>query len=68
MRTAITKIDMFYKGDIVGVKDQIHEKTLAVGIALEDSKTASNNSKGYVIDNLHYISDKFWEARKELGS
>ena len=68
MRPGITKFDIFYKGDIVGVKDQTHEKTLAVGIALEDSKTASNNSKGYVIDNLHYISDKFWEARKEFSS
>jgi PUA domain protein len=67
MRPGITKFDTFHKGDIVGVKDQIHEKTLAVGIALEDSKTASNNSKGYVIDNLHYISDKFWEARKEFS-
>jgi PUA domain protein len=68
MRPGITKFEIFHKGDIVGVKDQIHEKTLAVGIALEDSETASNNSKGYVIDNLHYISDKFWEARKEFSS
>jgi malignant T-cell-amplified sequence len=40
---------------------------LAVGIALEDSNIASSNSKGYVIDNLHYISDKFWKAHKEIS-
>jgi PUA domain protein len=67
MRPGITKFDTFYKGDIVGVKDEIYKKTLAVGIALEDSKIASNNSKGYVIDNLHYISDKFWKAHKEIS-
>ena len=67
MRPGITKFDTFYKGNIVGVKDEIYKKTLAVGIALEDSKTASNNSKGYVIDNLHYISDKFWELHKEIS-
>ena len=66
MRPGITKFDAFYKGDIVVTKDEIHEKTLAVGIALEDSQIASNKSKGYVIDNLHYISDKFWKAHKEI--
>ena len=66
MRPGITKFDSFHKGDIVVIKDEIHEKTLAVGIALEDSKIASNNSRGYVIDNLHYISDKFWKAHKEI--
>ena len=67
MRPGITKFDTFHKGDIVVIKDEIHEKTLAVGIALEDSNIASGNSKGYVIDNLHYISDKFWKAHKEIS-
>ena len=39
---------------------------LAVGIALEDSDLAKQMTKGYVIDNLHYISDKIWEAHKEI--
>ena len=67
MRPGITKFDTFFKGDIVVVKDEIHEKTLAVGIALKDSKMASESLKGYVIDNLHYVSDKFWKSHREIN-
>jgi PUA domain protein len=67
MRPGITKFETFFKGDIVVVKDEIHEKTLAVGIALQDSNIASNNLKGSVIDNLHYVSDKFWKSHKEIN-
>ena len=66
MRPGITKFDTFKKDDIVIVKDQNYEKSLAAGIALDDSEIAASKSKGYVIDNLHYISDKFWEAHKEI--
>jgi malignant T-cell-amplified sequence len=66
MRPGITKFDIFKKNDIVVVKDEIHFKTLAAGIALEDSEIAATKLKGYVIDNLHYISDAFWEAHKQI--
>jgi len=66
MRPGITKFDTFKKDDIVIVKDQNYEKSLAAGIALDDSEMAASKSKGYVIDNLHYISDKFWEVHKEI--
>ena len=66
MRPGITKFDTFKKDDIVIVKDQNYEKSLAAGIALDDSEIAASKSKGYVIDNLHYISDKFWEVHKEI--
>jgi PUA domain protein len=66
MRPGITKFDTFKKDDIVIVKDQNYEKSLAAGIALDDSEVAASKSKGYVIDNLHYISDKFWEVHKEI--
>ena len=66
MRPGITKFDHFTKGDIVIVKDEIHAKPLSVGIAMEDSDAAITKTKGYVIDNLHYVSDKFWEAYKEI--
>ena len=68
MRPGITKFDIFKKHDIVIVKDQTYAKTLAVGIALDNSEIAPANPKGYVIDNLHYISDKFWEVYKEIGA
>ena len=66
MRPGIKKFDTFKKDDIVIVKDQNYEKSLAAGIALDDSEVAASKSKGYVIDNLHYISDKFWEVHKEI--
>jgi PUA-domain protein len=66
MRPGITNLDDFKKGDIVVVKDQTHGKALAVGVALEDSEGAKGMTKGYVVDNMHYISDKIWEAYKEI--
>lgn len=66
MRPGITSLDEFREGDIVLVKDQVHGKVLAAGIALLDSEVARQNSKGYVIDNLHYISDNLWEEFKKI--
>jgi predicted RNA-binding protein (TIGR00451 family) len=66
MRPGIIDFDSFKNGDIVVVKDQMHGKALAVGLALKDSEVAKAMSKGYIIDNLHYISDKMWEAYKEI--
>jgi PUA-domain protein len=66
MRPGIIGFDSFKKGDIIVVKDQTHGKVLAAGIALEDSETAKTMAKGYVVENLHYVSDKMWEAYKEI--
>jgi malignant T-cell-amplified sequence len=66
-RPGIIKFDTFNRGDLVTVKDAKHSKVLAVGRALEDSATAINNNKGYVIDNIHYIGDDFWEYYKEIN-
>ncbi len=67
MRPGITKFDSFKKGEFVTVKDEKFSRILAVGRALEDSVTAIHNTKGYVIDNVHYIGDAFWEYYKEIG-
>lgn len=66
LRPGVVDFAQFKKGDIVVVKDQSHGKMLAVGVALEDSEAAKAMAKGYVVDNLHYISDKIWEAHKEI--
>jgi predicted RNA-binding protein (TIGR00451 family) len=65
-RPGITAFDNFRKGSIVVIKDEVHSKPLAVGIALIDSDKAAEEEKGYVIQTLHYISDKIWEAHKLL--
>jgi PUA domain protein len=66
MRPGVTRFDEFKKGSIVTVRDQQHGKVLAVGLALDDSQAAASMTKGYVVENLHYISDKIWEAAKEV--
>lgn len=73
MRPGIINFDFFkkgdivaVKGDIVAVKDQTHERAIAVGLALEDSEVAKAMTKGYVIDTVHHISDKVWEAYKKI--
>ena len=66
MRPGITNFDTFKKGEIVAVKDQTHGRVIAVGLALEDSEVAKGMTKGYVVDTIHYISDKIWEAYKKI--
>lgn len=66
-RPGITAFDKFKKGSVVVIKDEVHGKPLAVGIALIDSEMAVEEQKGYVIQTLHYISDKIWEAHKLLN-
>jgi len=66
MRPGITDFGSFKKGDVVVVKDQTHGKVLAAGVALEESEAAKAMGKGYIVDNLHYISDKIWQSYKEI--
>ncbi|MDE1727630.1 MAG: RNA-binding protein [Thaumarchaeota archaeon] len=64
MRPGIKKFTDFQKDDIICVVDEVHNKFLAVGKALVSSAEMSNITKGEVVKNLHYISDKYWEAAK----
>ena len=67
LRPGIVKFENFNKNDIVVIKDEKFGKYLAVGLALEDSLSAEKLEKGYVIDNLHFVGDKFWNAFKEIS-
>jgi malignant T-cell-amplified sequence len=67
LRPGIVGFGIFNKNDIVAVKDERFEKYISVGLALEDSVTAEKLQKGYVIDNLHFVGDKFWDAFKEIS-
>ena len=66
MRPGITKFSDFESGEIVCVIEESQNKFLAVGKAEMSSKEAEDASKGEVIKNMHYISDDFWEAKKEI--
>ena len=66
MRPGITKFSDFEKGEIVCVIEESQHKFLAVGKAEIPSKQLDETKKGEVIKNMHYISDVFWESKKEI--
>ncbi|MDQ4073559.1 MAG: RNA-binding protein [Thermoproteota archaeon] len=67
LRPGIVKFDDFDKNEIVVVKDEKFSKYLAAGIALEGSEGVKIMEKGYVVNNLHYVGDKVWDAYKEIS-
>ncbi|MDX1595614.1 MAG: PUA domain-containing protein [Nitrosopumilaceae archaeon] len=67
MRPGIKSHTEFQKGDIVCVIEESQHKFLAVGKALFSSQEVESMDKGQVIENLHYISDKFWEIAKTIS-
>ena len=66
MRPGITKFSSFEKGQIVCVVEESQHKFLAVGKAEMSSEQMEETDKGMVVKNIHYISDDYWEAKKEL--
>ena len=66
MRPGIIKFSDFESGEIVCVIEESQNKFLAVGKAEMSSKEAQDANKGEVIKNMHYISDGFWESKKEI--
>lgn len=67
MRPGIRKYSEFKKDQIVCVIEESKHKFLAVGKALTDSSELDNMQKGEVVKNLHYVSDRFWEANKSIS-
>ena len=65
-RPGIVKFESFSKDKIVIVRDKQHQKPLAVGTSLYDSEKAIELSKGHIINNMHYVGDKFWNLYKGL--
>ena len=66
MRPGITKFSDFESGEIVCIVEESQNKFLAVGKAEMSSKELEDIKKGEVIKNMHYISDIFWESKKEI--
>ncbi len=64
MRPGIREFTKFQKDDVICVVEEKHGKFIAVGIALVSSDELDQMSKGEVVKNLHYISDKYWESAK----
>jgi PUA domain protein len=66
MRPGIKKFTEFEKDKIVCIVEESQHKFLAVGKSLVSSSELETMEKGEVINNMHYISDRFWETGKTI--
>ena len=66
MRPGVKSYSEFEKDQIACVVEESRNKFLAVGRTLVSSKEMKDMMKGEVLKNLHYVSDRFWEAAKEI--
>lgn len=64
MRPGITNYSQFEKDCVVCIVEESQHKFLAVGKSIVPSTEMESISKGEVVKNMHYISDKYWEAGK----
>lgn len=61
MRPGIRKIDnSFEKDDIVVVKEEEMNKTIALGIALLSSEEMEKQEKGKSLEIFHYVGDEYY--------
>ena len=66
MRPGINAYTEFEKNSIVCIIEESQKKVLAVGKALVSSSELDGMDKGAVLQNLHYISDRFWDVGKTV--
>ncbi len=64
MRPGITKYSEFEKDQLVCIVEESQNKFLAVGRSCVPSSEMGELTKGEIIKNMHYISDKYWESGK----
>jgi len=66
MAPGVSKITREFKeNDLLLIVDEHHGKSLAVGIALFDSRSIRKIKHGKVVRNVHCISDKIWSIIKK---
>lgn len=66
MRPGIKKYIEFEKDSLVCIVEESQHKFLAVGKSLVASSELENMTRGEIIKNIHYISDRFWEVGKTI--
>jgi PUA domain protein len=64
MRPGITNYTQFEKDSVVCIIEESQHKFLAVGKSCVVSTDMESMSKGEIVKNMHYISDKYWESGK----
>lgn len=60
MKPGVKDLDNFNNGQLVIMKDAIHKKPLALGIAEFSSEEMRTLEKGKVVKTIHYIGDNIW--------
>lgn len=66
MGPGITDADPEVKaGDLVWIREERHQKPLAVGVALADAPVLRSKSKGKQVRTLSYVGDKVWAWGQE---
>jgi len=61
MRPGIQKMDeKIEKGEIILIKDEEHNKNLAIGFSMFSSKDMQIQKKGKSVKVYHYVSDEFY--------
>lgn len=53
------------KGEIVGIEDEENGKVIAIGETLV-GKDSIKGEEGKVVQNLHYVGDKYWSLLEEF--
>jgi len=66
MRPGIKEFTEFKKDNLVCIVEESQHKFLAVGKAMVNSSELESMEKGEIIENIHYISDRFWETGKTI--
>ncbi len=66
MRPGITNYTQFEKDSVVCIIEESQNKFLAVGKSCVISSDMESMSKGEIVKNMHYISDKYWESGKNI--
>ena len=49
------------EGDLVWVRDQQHQRPLAIGWAKKDGNSLVKELKGKGLKNIHWVGDELWE-------
>ncbi len=67
MRPGIVSFEpRFEKNDLVVVRDVRYRRAIAICRALVSSDEAESMSHGKILENLHYVGDKYWRLSRKL--
>jgi len=62
MKPGIVDCDkQILEGDTVFVREALHRKPIAVGIAIEPGEKLGNREKGKGVHTIHWVGDKIWD-------